>query len=78
MRDLALKTGGKPFHIDKIENLSETFRQVAQELGQQYTLGYYPEKSGKGGERRKITVKVDIPNVAVRSRNEVVFRKSGK
>lgn len=75
MRDLAMKTGGRPFHIDNIENLSATFRQVAKELGQQYTLGYYPERPGKNGERRKINVKVDIPNVAVRSRNEVVFKK---
>ena len=78
MRDLAVKTGGRHYHIEDITNLSATFHQIAEELSQQYMLGYYPLKEGKDGERRKITVKVNIPNVAVRSRNEVIFKKPKK
>ncbi len=78
MTDLAAKTGGRPFRVETIANLAETFRTVAEELGRVYTVGYSAEDRGKTNERRKITVKVNIPNVAVRSRNEVVFKKSGK
>lgn len=75
MQGLAQKTGGRSYAVNAIEDLEETFRLVAGEIGQQYTLGYYPAKPGKDGERRKISVKVNVPNVAVRSRNEVVYKK---
>ena len=78
MRDLARVTGGRAYKIENISSLEETFRSVADELNSQYTLGYYPHKVGNDGERRKITVKVNVPNVAVRSRNEVIYKKSKK
>ncbi|MBK7034581.1 MAG: VWA domain-containing protein [Ignavibacteria bacterium] len=78
MNSLATKTGGRYFDIKQIEDLDSVFDQVANELGRQYTLMYEPAIEGRAGERRKITVKVNVPNVAVRSRNEVVFRKGNK
>ena len=78
MNSLANKTGGRYFDIKQIEDLDSVFDQVANELGRQYTLMYEPANEGRAGERRKITVKVNIPNVAVRSRNEVVFRRTSK
>ncbi|MBP7475085.1 MAG: hypothetical protein KA810_07475, partial [Pyrinomonadaceae bacterium] len=60
---------------DEVSDLEATFQQVSAELGQQYLIGYSPITPAKDGERRKITVNVNIPNVAVRSRNEVVFKK---
>jgi len=76
MMALAEKTGGRHFMIDDITDLGATFASIAGELRQQYTLGYYSNQPGKDGERRKITVKVNVPNVAVRSRSEVVYKKS--
>ncbi|HQY66680.1 MAG TPA: VWA domain-containing protein [Pyrinomonadaceae bacterium] len=78
MEGLAAKTGGRHYIFDDIADLSETFTKITNELRQTYTLGYYASESGKDGERRKITVKVNIPNVAVRSRNEVIFKKPKK
>jgi Ca-activated chloride channel family protein len=75
LEGLSLATGGRSFDLANIDSLEQTFRKVAEELGQQYLLGYSPAIASKDGERRKITVKVNIPNVAVRSRNEVVFKK---
>ena len=75
MFGLAEKTGGRGYQIKDIANLAETFTDIVAELGRTYTLGYEPKTLPKEGERRKITVKVNIPNVAVRSRNEVVFKK---
>ena len=76
MEKLADKSGGRFYQIQSINSLAATFRSIAKEIGQQYTLGYYPGTVGKDGERRKIKVKVNVPNAVVRSRNEVVYKKS--
>lgn len=73
MLGLAERTGGRGFHIDAISDLAGAFRLIAGELSQQYTLGYSPREPGKPGERRRIQVRVSVPNAAVRSRNEVVY-----
>ncbi len=78
MPELAQKTGGRSYKIADIKDLSVTFGQIVAELGQQYSVGYYPTNAGKNGERRKITVKVNVPNVAVHSRTEVVYTKPKK
>lgn len=75
MYGLANRTGGRGFEVEISANLTTAFRTIAMELGQQYRLAYYPARVAKDGERRKIRVRVNLPNVAVRSRSEVVFRK---
>ncbi|MEJ7622670.1 MAG: VWA domain-containing protein [Pyrinomonadaceae bacterium] len=70
---LAEKTGGRGYKINEISDLSATFSQIVSELGQQYLIGYEPHEPARPGERRKITVKVNIPNAVVRARREVVF-----
>lgn len=72
MRDLAVKTGGRNYQIEAISDLEKTFGAIADELGQQYSLGYYPKTEGKKGERRQIKVKVRQPNLAVQARNGYV------
>ena len=73
MRTVAEGTGGRYFKIEEIVDLPGTFRQIADELSRQYTLGYYPQKDGKKGERRTIKVTVDRPNVVVRSRTGYIL-----
>lgn len=70
MRDLALKTGGRNFQLEEIADLEKTFREIANELDQQYSLGYYPKQLEKGQKRqvRQIKVKVRQPNLVVRAR----------
>ena len=75
MSDLATRTGGRTFDVEKIDDLDATFAEVAAELVRQYTLGYAPSKAGQNGERRKITVKVTTPDAVVRARKEVVYKK---
>lgn len=72
MDSLAAKTGGRSFEIDKIENLSEVFRHITLELRRTYTLSYY-SNSDSGPERRKLEVKVDVPDAAVRAKREIVI-----
>ena len=78
MRDLAQKTGGRQYHIEDISNLEQTFGMIVDELSRQYSIGYYPKLSGKVGERKQIKVKVNLPNVAVRSRDSYVVGNSKK
>lgn len=73
--ELSRKTGGRSFQIEAIADLTKTFVQIAHELRRQYYLGYYPSRTGKDGERRKIKVTVNIPNTVVRSRTEIIYTK---
>lgn len=76
MADLAKATGGRPYQVEKIIDLKETFTQIANEIGQQYNLGYYLKTKGEKGERRQIKVRVNLPNVAVRARDSYVVKSN--
>jgi hypothetical protein len=55
-------------------NLSTAFQSVAEELRRQYSLGYYPTKAPQAGERRNIKVRVNHPELVVRTRDSYVFQ----
>jgi hypothetical protein len=46
-------------------------------LRRQYTLGYYPKAAAQAGQRRQIRVRVNQPNLAVRTRDSYIFNPSG-
>lgn len=74
MQDLARISGGRAHQIEAIADLEKTFGAIADELGRQYSLSYYPKQLEAGQKRqvRQIKVKVNVPNVAVRARNSYV------
>lgn len=72
MQGLAQKTGGRSYQIEDVSSLEETFRKVADELGRQYSIGYYPKNQGEIGQKKQIKVKVRQPNLAVRARDSYV------
>ena len=74
MQKLAEVTGGRCFPAERSEDIEGFFQAIGLELREQYSLGYSPSKPGEKGERRKITVKVAVPGVLIRSRKEIVFR----
>jgi Ca-activated chloride channel family protein len=76
MKDLAQKTGGRHYQVKSISNLEETFRQVAEELRRQYSLGFYPKGQLEAGHRQQIKVKVRLPNLVVRARDNYIVDKS--
>jgi Ca-activated chloride channel family protein len=77
LHDLADKTGARGYHADSTQNLSAAFGNVAEELRRQYSLGYYPKRPAQAGERRQVRVRVNQPNLAVRTRDSYVFNPSG-
>lgn len=66
--DLAARTGGTVFRADTLGNLDRAFSRIASELREYYSLAYYPSEEAAAGKTRRIRVRVDLPNVAVRAR----------
>jgi Ca-activated chloride channel family protein len=77
LHELAERTGARSYEADSTQNLSTAFGNIAEELRRQYSLGYYPKKPAQAGERRQIRVRVNQPNLAVRTRDSYVFNPSG-
>ena len=77
LRGLAEETGGRLYNADDIRFLEEAFTNIADELRQQYQLGYYPARQSQAQERRQIKVRVKRPNLVVRARDSYVYRPTG-
>ena len=69
MRALAEKTGGRFYRAEHLPDIQQAFSAITQELGMQYSLGYYPKGSAAQGEQRSIKVRVRQPNLVVRARD---------
>ena len=70
MNDLAKASGGKNFVAASLQDARAAFAQVANEIGTQYSLGYYPTNKARDGKFRAIRIEVrGIPDKAqVRAR----------
>ena len=77
LHELAQKTGARNYQGDSTQDLSNSFANIAEELRRQYSLGYYPKSPAQAGQRRQIRVRVNQPNLAVRTRDSYVFNPSG-
>ena len=78
LREMAEKTGARQYQADNTNNLSYAFRNIAEELRRQYSIGYYPIQPPQAGQRRQVRVRVNQPNLAVRSRDSYVFGNDGR
>ena len=72
MQSLAEKTGGRMYRADDLADVPAAFSAITDELGRQYSLGYYPKGQVLPGERRDIRVKTKVPNLVVRARESYV------
>lgn len=69
MNELARGTGGRNFSAATLRDARAAFAQVANEIGTQYSLGYYPANKTRDGQFRKITVQVrGVKDAQVRAR----------
>jgi VWFA-related protein len=73
LHDLARVSGARLYNAEQ-QNLGFAFQSVAEELRRQYSLGYYPKNKPTPGERRGIRVRVDRPELVVRTRDSYVFQ----
>ncbi|HYY57605.1 MAG TPA: VWA domain-containing protein [Pyrinomonadaceae bacterium] len=58
MDDLARASGGKTFPVSNLRDARAAFARVANEIGTQYSLGYYPSNKAHDGGFRAIRVEV--------------------
>jgi VWFA-related protein len=75
---LADGTGCRFYSGDSMFGIAQAFTWVAEELGRQYSLGYYPTTPGKDGERRQIQVKVTESDLVVKARDSYIYSEKGK
>ena len=77
MNDLAKASGGKNFVAASLQDARAAFAHVANEIGTQYSLGYYPTNKARDGKFRTIRVEVrGVPDKPqVRSREGLLCPK---
>ena len=78
LHELSDNTGGRFYSGDSMFGIGQAFTWIAEELGRQYSLGYYPTTPGKDGERRQIKVKVTEADLVVKSRDSYIYSDKTK
>ena len=73
LKALSNATGGRFYSGDSLFGIAQAFTWIAEELGRQYSLGYYPTKTGKAGERRQIKVKMTEEGLVVKARDSYIY-----
>jgi VWFA-related protein len=68
LRRLAEQTGGRAFFPQNIKALAAAYGDIREELANQYSLAYQSSSSRRAGEWRGITVRVNRPDVMVRTK----------
>lgn len=79
MNDLAQASGGRNFVAATLQDARAAFGQVANEIGTQYSLGYYPTNKTRDGKFR--TIRVEVRGVKertqVRAREGYIAERGG-
>ena len=65
---LAQQTGGKVLDTQAFRSLTDVYRQVAEELKNQYYISYTPSNILKNGQWRQVEVRARQPGVVVSTR----------
>lgn len=79
LKRLCKETGGIAFFPGASQSVAKIAKAIAQDLREQYTLGYVPAKVISGSSFRKIAVKVDVPyGGRLRVRTRVGYLASGE
>ena len=69
LNQMADRTGGRLYKASTTANLALAFSNIAAELREYYSLGYYPKEDAKTGKKRKIKVRVTQTGLVVRARD---------
>lgn len=75
LKNFAEKTGGKFIVTPGGAALRDAFKNIVEELGVQYTLGYQPSNAKKDGKWRSIELVVSRPNLTIRTRKGYTAEK---
>ena len=61
-------TGGRVFFPKRVEDLHGIYSQIADELANQYLIGYTSKNSRHDGTWRRVVVRVNRPGVQARTK----------
>jgi Ca-activated chloride channel family protein len=82
LTQLASVTGGEAYFPDNLEQVTAVCQQVAHDIRNQYTLGYYPSNTAKDGTFRQVQVQLippkDRSKMTVRTRTGYYAQKSSQ
>jgi Ca-activated chloride channel homolog len=68
LKQLAQETGGRSFFVQRVDELTDVYGQIADELSSQYTMGYASKNPRRDGAFRRLVVQVKRPNVTPRTK----------
>jgi Ca-activated chloride channel family protein len=68
LKQLAQETGGRAFFVQRVDELTDVYGQIADELSSQYTMGYASKNPRRDGGFRRLVVQVKRPNVTPRTK----------
>ena len=77
LKSLSDKTGGRFYDGDSLFGIAQAFTWIAEELGRQYSIGYYPSKPGQNGEKRQIKVRTTEADLVVKARDSYIYSDKG-
>ncbi len=73
LNEMALRTGGRVYQANDPSTLARAFSQIASELREFYSIGYYPNSESSAKRVRNIKVRVNRDKVAVKTRDSYVI-----
>jgi Ca-activated chloride channel family protein len=76
LKNLAEKTGGLFITTPGGAAMREAFKQIVEELGNQYTIAYQPTNARKDGKFRSIELRVAKPQLTIRTRKGYTAAKN--
>jgi VWFA-related protein len=77
MKALAQETGAKAYFPTDISELAGVYSSIAEELANQYALGYTSKNPKRDGAYRRVVVRVTAkPGVRTRTRNGYLSARS--
>jgi len=68
LKTLAQETGGQVFFVEDITQLPGIYQRIADELANQYSIGYTSKNLKRDGAWRAIVVKVNRPSTLARTK----------
>ncbi len=68
LKRISRETGGRVVRVGRVDKMAKAFREIAEELRSQYSLGYTPSRKTKNPGFRKIQVRVPGKKCKVQAR----------
>jgi VWFA-related protein len=66
---MSQETGGRMFEVTKKQSVDQIYQQIQDELRNQYSLGYTPDRASEGGEYHKIRLTTKQKDLVVQARD---------